>query len=88
MSNNSILTFRIKQGQGAVALDTVYAIIPDVEQPDTRSVVFTSIFPEGITADVVASKLIGEWSELLEENSDEAGSFMMELLANQIDEEE
>lgn len=86
--SNSLLTFRMKQGQGAVALDTVYSIIPDAEHPDKRSLVFTSIFPEGITADVVASKLIGEWSELLEENTEEEGSWMMELLHDQGDEEE
>jgi len=59
-------------------LEDIRLILPCREQPDTRSVIYTSTFPGGVTVDEVCEELILEWSNALcgiddEDESEDGG---------------
>lgn len=67
---NSLFIFKTKHGRGAVDLSEISAIVPDALVCD-RSILYTTMFQEGLCVEGASHKLIGEWSELIEENIEE-----------------
>lgn len=66
---NELFVFKTKWGQAAVHISTVLGVLPDT-QDSNRSLIITSFQPDGISAEEKASKLLGDWSELLDENTE------------------
>ena len=77
----------MKEGQAAVMIDQVNAIIPDLENPKGKCVIFSDPYPDGLTALGCSSKLIGEWSELLEENQHEEAAEIDRLMGDEDEED-
>jgi len=62
-----ILSIETLGGTGGIAVLDVHAILPDTKKPKERSMVYTGLFPEGLSVDGVASELCALWYVYLEE---------------------
>lgn len=62
-----IFAIKMKEGEGAVALQDIGAILPDVNSPDRCSVIYTSLFPTGLGVDGNAEDLCVRWYVALNE---------------------
>ena len=56
----------IQGGLGGIMLDSIYAILPDTSASTTRSVIYTSIFPEGLAVMGEPAGMVGLWMEGLD----------------------
>ena len=78
-----IFMVKVKGGLGGIHISDVASILPDVSAPKTRSVIYTGLFPTGITVEGNSEKLIGMWGLQLElwangEEEDEDDSVICE----------
>ena len=78
---NSLYIFKTKHGKGAVDLNEISAIVPDITKPTTSSILYTTMFQEGLCVEGASHRLIGEWSELLEQNIEEEEADFARALA-------
>lgn len=78
---NYLLTFPMKTGQAAFALEEILGIVPDLEDRK-RCLIITEAFPEGLTAEEPSSLMIGEWIDMLEENEQEIEADLAKELAD------
>ena len=62
-----IFAIKMKEGEGAVALQDIGAILPDVNSPAKCSVIYTSLFPTGLGVDGNAEDLCVRWYVALNE---------------------
>tara|TARA_R110000850_G_scaffold268190_1_gene399550 strand:+ start:328 stop:579 length:252 start_codon:yes stop_codon:yes gene_type:complete len=56
----------IQGGLGGILLDSIYAILPDTSASTTRSVIYTSIFTEGLAVMGEPAGMVGLWMEGLD----------------------
>jgi len=62
-----ILPIETLGGTGGVAITDIHAILPDTKKPNERSMLYTGLFPEGLSVDGLASELCALWYIYLEE---------------------
>lgn len=59
----TIFLVKLKSGQGGIDLLSILSILPDETAPKTRSMVYATIFPDGISVEGKSEELIKQWSE-------------------------
>jgi hypothetical protein len=62
----TIFLVKLKSGQGGIDLMSILSILPDETAPKTRSMVYATIFPDGISVEGKSEELIRLWSEQTE----------------------
>jgi len=62
----TIFLVKLKSGQGGIDLLSILSILPDETAPKTRSMVYATIFPDGISVEGKSEELIRLWSEQTE----------------------
>lgn len=68
-----ILRVELNEGFGGVAADEIHMILPDVNKPDTHSVIYTTIYPSGITVKGNSNDVCALWWAHIEGTIDEQG---------------
>ena len=66
----SVLRVTTQGGVGGISVHDISAILPDVQRPG-HSVVYTDVFPTGLSVDGGASDLCALWFAWLEDEEDE-----------------
>ena len=59
--NSEIFLIDVKEGAGGIHISDIGAILPDTTAPQTRSVLYTGLFPNGISVEGDSETLIGMW---------------------------
>jgi hypothetical protein len=63
-----ILPIEMKEGRGGIAVSDIGAILPDVLAPKGNwCVIYTGLFPTGLSVKGDSVSLCAEWSDLLQE---------------------
>lgn len=63
--DSSISPVVMKEGVAGIELSTIDAIVPDSTSPKTKSVIYTTAFPDGLIVQGSSEMLLAKWSELL-----------------------
>lgn len=60
-----ILVCLMKGGAAAINIDSIYAVIPDLNKPKSQSVVYCEGMDDGLLVEGVSSDIIAGWSQKL-----------------------
>jgi len=60
-----ILVLKMKGGSVGVYIESVFAIIPDLNKPKTHSMVYLEGIDDGLPVEGVSTEIIAEWSQKL-----------------------
>ena len=66
-----LMWIELDDGVGAIHSATIVCIIPDTSAPKTKSLMITTMFPEGITVKGKAMDVLMSWWELIQQGDDE-----------------
>lgn len=66
-----LMWIELDDGIGAIHSATIMCIIPDTSAPKTKSLMITTMFPEGITVKGKATDVLMSWWELIQQGEDE-----------------
>ena len=66
-----LMWIELDDGIGAIHSATIMCIIPDTSAPKTKSLMITTMFPDGITVKGKAMDVLMGWWELIQQGEDE-----------------
>ena len=66
-----ILPITLKEGRGGIAIEDISAILPDIENPTENCLVYTGLFPCGVSVLGNAEELCAMWYAALVLASDD-----------------
>lgn len=69
----SVMKVATTGGVGGIAYADISAVLPDVTNPQQRSVVYTTVFTEGLGVEGVAADLCVGWYNWLESADETEG---------------
>ena len=69
--SESVLLLDMDEGLVGFHIYDIYAILPDLKSPKTHSVVYSGLFPGGVTVKGKSEDNIGLWMVTLESDEEE-----------------
>ena len=66
-----LMWIELDDGIGAIHSATIMCIIPDTSAPKAKSLMITTMFPEGITVKGKATDVLMSWWELIQQGDDD-----------------